>query len=157
MGGCKCRRTSSTFSLLIINNCDRDQWDAFAYADKAQEAKRVVAGAAEATARENEQEKRRAARAEKRKLNSAWSEKVEKKEERELRKEKKSRKRKWLKANAETIIPKDENLPKEQEDQDAAEDGDDWAELAREERMAKKVRKGDINQKTFDAEFGVDL
>ena len=30
---------------------------------------------------------------------------------------------------------------------------DDWEELAREERMAKKVKKGEIAQLEFDAEF----
>jgi len=32
-------------------------------------------------------------------------------------------------------------------------DMDDWDELAREEKMAKRLRKGDISQKDFDAEF----
>ena len=34
------------------------------------------------------------------------------------------------------------------------EGADDWAELAREERMAKKVKRGAVSQKAFDAEFG---
>ena len=33
-------------------------------------------------------------------------------------------------------------------------DEDDWTELAQEERMAKKVKRGHISQKMFDAEFG---
>lgn len=33
------------------------------------------------------------------------------------------------------------------------EDGNDWEELAREERMAKKVRRGDVSQGNFDKEF----
>ncbi|RDB22497.1 ATP-dependent rRNA helicase SPB4 [Hypsizygus marmoreus] len=136
-------------------------WDIYAYADKAQEAKRLVAGAAEATARDNEQEKRRAARAEKRKGNSAWSEKVEKKEERERRKEKKGKKRKWLKAQAAAAAAaadSETSLKREHQDaSDAEGDGDDWEDLAREERMAKKVKRGDIYQKAFDAEFGLDL
>ena len=37
---------------------------------------------------------------------------------------------------------------------DETEDDDDWDDLAREERMAKKVRKGEVSQKAFDAEFG---
>ena len=32
-------------------------------------------------------------------------------------------------------------------------DGDDWEELAREERMAKKLKRGDISQTDFDNEF----
>ena len=37
-----------------------------------------------------------------------------------------------------------------------SEDGDgedDWAELAREERMAKKVKRGEVTELAFDAEF----
>lgn len=39
-------------------------------------------------------------------------------------------------------------------EKDNEHDGDDWDELAREERMVKKVKKGEISQKQFDAEFG---
>lgn len=34
-----------------------------------------------------------------------------------------------------------------------ADEGDDWNELVREERMAKKVRKGNITLETFDEQF----
>ena len=33
-------------------------------------------------------------------------------------------------------------------------DEDEWEELAREERMAKKVRKGEVSQGEFDLAFG---
>jgi ATP-dependent RNA helicase DDX55/SPB4 len=119
----------------------------------------VVAGTAAATALDNEREKQRASRAEKKKLNSAWSEKVVKREERDKRKEKRSAKRKWLKTQAAEAAPSaDQNQLKRGRSEDGGgdkeDDEDDWDELAREERMAKKVRKGDIDQKTFDAEFG---
>ncbi|GLB33835.1 putative DEAD-domain-containing protein [Lyophyllum shimeji] len=122
-------------------------WDSFAYTDKAQEAKRVAAGAADATARELEKEKRRAARAEKKKANAAWSAQTERKEARELRKEKKSRKRKWLKAqgaakSAQSTDDSSKRGREEEEGREAKDDGDDWEELAREERMAKRVRRG---------------
>lgn len=136
------------------------QWNEFAYADKAQEAKRLVAGAAAATERDNEREKRRADRAEKKKLNSAWSEKVGKREVRDKRKEKMTRKRKWLKANATLTTaeePSTTSLKRLREDETGSgddDDADDWADLEREERMAKKVRKGQVSQKAFDAEFG---
>ncbi len=32
-------------------------------------------------------------------------------------------------------------------------DEDDWDELAKEERMAKKLRKGEVSQQDFDAAF----
>ncbi|KAJ7090373.1 DEAD-domain-containing protein [Mycena belliarum] len=126
-------------------------WNSFAYADKAQEAKRVAEGAAAATILDTEREKRRAARAEKQKMNTAWSDKVVKKEERDKRREKKGKKRKWLKTQAESVETKD-GEPGEPADE-VPDEGDDWDELAREERMAKKMRKGDVTRKAFDAEF----
>ncbi|KAJ7460915.1 DEAD-domain-containing protein [Mycena galericulata] len=126
-------------------------WNSFAYIDKAQEAKRLVAGAAAATILDAEREKRRAARAEKQKANLAWSDKVVKREEKERRKDQKNRKRKWLKTQATTAVPAKQEHG-EHGDQ-VPDEGDDWEELAREERMAKKMRKGDVSQKAFDAEF----
>lgn len=35
------------------------------------------------------------------------------------------------------------------------EDADDWEDLACEEKLAKRVRKGKVSQQEFDAEFGV--
>ena len=86
-------------------------------------------------------------RTEKRKANSAWSKHTDRKEEKVLRKEKKIRKRKWLKSTEEGV-PSTSNHE---------EDQDDWQELAREEIMAKKVKKGEIDQQVFDAEFDVDF
>ncbi|KZP17270.1 DEAD-domain-containing protein [Athelia psychrophila] len=131
-------------------------WDHFEYADKAQEAKRVAAGAAEATLRADEKEKRRADRAEKKRQTSAWSTQVAKKEEKEKRKEKKDRKRKWLKTQPEpeAAIGGEQPLKHARTpDDDGDDEMGDWAELAREERMAKKVRKGDVTQRVFDAQF----
>ncbi|KAJ7168354.1 DEAD-domain-containing protein [Mycena crocata] len=126
-------------------------WNSFAYLDKAQEAKRLVEGAAAATILDTEREKRRAERAEKQKVNQAWSDKVVKKEEREKRREKKGKKRKWLKTQ---VVTQDTEEKKDGEHGDeTVDDGDDWEELAREERMAKKMRKGDVSKKAFDAEF----
>ncbi|KAF7971110.1 hypothetical protein HWV62_7178 [Athelia sp. TMB] len=131
-------------------------WDHFAYADKAQEAKRLAAGAAEATLRADEKEKRRADRAEKKQLNSAWSTQVQRKQDKEKRKEKKDRKKKWLKTQPtlEAVAGGEQGLKRARTpEEDSEDDGEDWAELAREERMAKKVRKGDITQRIFDEQF----
>lgn len=38
--------------------------------------------------------------------------------------------------------------------EDSRDDEDDWDELAKEERLAKKVRKGTATQQVFDAVFG---
>lgn len=72
-----------------------------------------------------------------------------KKTEKEKRKEKKDRKRKWLKTQEQQI---EENAETGDGDGDEGA-GDDWDELAREERMAKKLKKGDITQGDFDMEF----
>ncbi|KAJ7184388.1 DEAD-domain-containing protein [Mycena filopes] len=128
-------------------------WNTFAYLDKAQEAKRLVDGAAAATVLDTEREKRRAERAEKQKANGAWSEKVEKKEEREKRREKKGKKRKWLKTQVAEGAKQEDGEHGDGAAGETAGEGDDWEEIAREERMAKKMRKGDVSQKAFDAEF----
>jgi ATP-dependent RNA helicase DDX55/SPB4 len=46
--------------------------------------------------------------------------------------------------------PSEEEREADDEDED---DEGDWAEIAREERMVKKVKKGEISQLRFDAEF----
>ena len=104
-----------------------------------------------ATARENEKERRKAERAEKKQQNSAWSHQVARKEEKERRKEKKDRKKKWLKSQPST--EDDDKSLKRGRTPVNEDEGDDWEELAREERMAKKVRQGNITQGAFDRQF----
>lgn len=147
----------STSALVWLNDCSCSwtQWDNYAYSDKAQEAKRIAAGAA---AGETEREKRRADRADIRQSNSAWSRQVARKEEKEVRREKKQRKKRWLKihATAESAeINQSSKRPRSPVSGSArSQEDNDWEQLAAEERMAKKVRKGDVSQKLFDAEFG---
>ena len=96
-------------------------------------------------------------RAKKKKDNASWSGVVNKKEQRVKRKEKKVAKQKWLRANqqetAETSTGRLLAKRTRDDEEDADGDDDDWDELAREERMAKKVKKGEITQRDFDAEF----
>ncbi|KAG5732316.1 ATP-dependent rRNA helicase SPB4 [Termitomyces sp. T112] len=141
----------------------RVDWEVFSYADQAQEAKRVVKVTAEKSQREEEQ-LRRLKRVEKKKANAAWSAQTQKKEVKELRKEKRLRKKKWLQSQARARVaselPDGSSLKRGREDEESVNshgNGDEWDELAREERMAKKVKKGVINQRAFDAEFGIDL
>ncbi|KAF8205000.1 DEAD-domain-containing protein [Pholiota molesta] len=136
-------------------------WDTFSYADQAQEAKRIAALAEAAKEGGRERERRHAANAEKKLKNIAWSEKAEQKDEKDKRREKKKLKAKWLKSQAvaNAIVPTEQSIGKRQrEDGDELavnDDSDnDWDELAREEKMAKRLRRGDISQKDFDAEFG---
>lgn len=136
------------------------QWDSYAYVDKAREAKRVSElqksskDVAAIRARQKE-------RAEKQKVNAPWSSKTFKKEEKDKRKEKKERKKQWIKEqtaeskNMESKKRDADELDEAQDDGDDGDGGDDWAELAREERLAKKVKKGHLSQDAFDEEFAL--
>lgn len=109
-----------------------------------------------ATAREDEREKRNTGRAAKKQQNAAWSDQVARREEKDKRKEKKDRKKKWLKsqtsATHEIAAGSDQSLKRGRIPTDDDE-GDDWHELAKEERMAKKVRRGNVTQGAFDVQF----
>jgi ATP-dependent RNA helicase DDX55/SPB4 len=129
-------------------------WSSYAYANQAQEAKRLAALTTKSTEKiEKEQEQRRIQRDEQKKANAPWSEKAGKRDERELRKEKKKRKKEWVKKQAVSQVA--QNDLKHARDEDANSDNEeDWSEIAREERMAKKLRRGEVSRKAFDAEFG---
>jgi ATP-dependent RNA helicase DDX55/SPB4 len=106
---------------------------------------------------DNERSVARSEKREKRKRNSAWSEHTVKREERDKRREKRVRKKKWLHAQAPKPSHSEGEGLRERvqiHNEDDSKVDEDWADLAREERMAKKVKRGDISQKTFDAEFG---
>ncbi|KAF8138261.1 DEAD-domain-containing protein [Boletus edulis] len=125
-------------------------WDTYAYADKAQEAKRRESNCKPKVEKETIE-----IRAAKRKRNAPWSQQEVNKEQKERRKLKRDRKRQWLKsqtaANHSATVPvKSQSTEDSQDD----EDEDDWDELVKEERLAKKVRKGTTTQQVFDAEFG---
>ncbi|KAI8885193.1 DEAD-domain-containing protein [Backusella circina FSU 941] len=119
-------------------------WDEFKYTDKMREAKRL-------RELKEYQEKIKQAKPQQhlqKKKTAAWSDKAEAKERKQVRKEKKQKKREFLKRQAEE--DKETQKRKLEEDQ---EDIDDWEEMAKEERMAKKVRKGQMNKKDFDDMF----
>ncbi|CCM00388.1 uncharacterized protein FIBRA_02418 [Fibroporia radiculosa] len=128
-------------------------WNSFAYIDKAREAKRLSDAEKQSSASASS-DKRRAERAQKRKENASWSNKASKTEEKLIRKEKKTRKRKWQKEQ-DAGIEDATGLKRALGNPDAESDGDDdWKEMAREERMAKKVKQGVVSQEDFDGEFG---
>ncbi|KAH8106782.1 DEAD-domain-containing protein [Cristinia sonorae] len=120
-------------------------WKAYSYQDKGKEVKRLADAEKQEVLSAAEILKRKQARAEKKALSAAWSDKTTKKTEKEKRKEKKVRKRKWLQSQ--------KGLSGADETKGSDEDEDDWEELAREERLAKKVKKGDVTQREFDEEF----
>ncbi|OAX43473.1 DEAD-domain-containing protein [Rhizopogon vinicolor AM-OR11-026] len=124
-------------------------WDSYSYADKAQEAKRIEERPKKEAPKHDSE-----TRAAKRKRNAAWSQKVESREDKDKRRTKKERKKQWLKSQ--TGDSGNVNGAPETDRAKSEESGgeDDWHELAREERTAKKLRKGTVTQKEFDEEFG---
>ena len=132
------------------------QWDSYAYADKKRETQRLEALAESKTAEAKERRAReKKKRAEQKQKNAAWSKEVERKTAKEKRKEKKARKRDWVKSQRANEKCTAETRPTAggKRTEPCSDDGDDWDELAREERMAKKVRKGTLDSKAFDEEF----
>ncbi|KAF9295033.1 ATP-dependent rRNA helicase spb4 [Linnemannia elongata] len=155
--------------------------DKYKYQDKQKEAVRVKK-LAEYKAKQEQKEKEAALKGgnndKKRKaINkaSAWSEKQEAKERKMDRQLKKQRKRDYLKrlANGEIKAGEgkegegdDDDDDEEDEKEDAKDkktdmggdededDEDSWEALAREERLAKKVKKGKLSSKEFDKEVG---
>jgi ATP-dependent RNA helicase DDX55/SPB4 len=65
------------------------------------------------------------------------------------------RKRTWERANTEgqKVAEPDEHVV-DAEVEAIGDDTEDWKEMAREEKMAKKTRKGALTQDEFDADFG---
>lgn len=88
----------------------------------------------------------------------SWSKQLAKKDAREKRRVQKTRKKAWMTSSRLGEERKDHAALKrtraDGEDKnvvDSAEDAlDDWASLAEEERLAKKLKKGKISQAEFD-------
>jgi len=103
-----------------------------------------------------ENQKNKTERLAKQKVNVAWSNQTLKRETRDKRKDKKAKRKQWLKSQQPQPSPSASAVPQKRGLETGGEDEgdqDDWAELAREERMAKKAKKGEITQLEFDAEF----
>ena len=138
---------SVQFCLVMALYCFL-QWDSYAYADAAKEAKRSrLAGITEHSSKEFNL-------ADKKRKNAAWSTQKDRKEGKQRRLEKKLSKKKWLAfKNAETSEGKlDKKRSLNEVDDD--DDDDDWEDLAREEKLAKRVKKGKASQQEFDELFG---
>ena len=93
------------------------------------------------------------------KKNAAWSAQKDRKEERQKRQEKRILKKSRLTLQkAASTSGSDIKSTRKRDwgevDNDDDLDADEWIELAREEKMAKRLRKGKISQREFDAEFG---
>lgn len=126
-------------------------WETFSYANQAQETKRLAL--AEVKRADRHQQKQSEPKA--KKSNLAWSDKTQRKVERERRKDKRAKKNIYKSqgsaGNTTDTLKREREVPTDGGEEISAED---WNEMLREERMAKRVRKGDISQEAFDAEFG---
>lgn len=152
MGGCENRCKGLTIcSIYFYANCTT-QWETYTYADQAQEHKRLDALENRAdTSRKMQQHK--ADRADQKKANFAWSDKLSRQQDRDIQKEKKKRKKIWLKSQEEKETEDSTSQKRARDEEgDKGEAGDDWAEMTKEDRMAKK-RKGDVSHIDFDMEF----
>jgi len=88
----------------------------------------------------------------------SWSKQLSKKDAREKRRVQKTRKKAWMASSRPGEERKDSvhtalkrtRADSEEKTVDSAEALDDWASLAEEERLAKKLKKGKISQAEFD-------
>ncbi len=142
-----------SYTSYLNSDTKAVKWDTFSYANASQEAKRVAVASEKET---NQKEIK--LKADKR-IDSAWSTQKARKEIRHRRQEKKKLKKTWLKSqnSGSTSASNIKVIGKRAWDETGNEreqDSDDWAEIVREEKMAKRLRKGNISQKEFDTEFG---
>ena len=130
------------------------QWQEYGYKDKAQEAKRRQLEISAHHHKGNSCEQG----AEQKKRTAAWSQQANRKDEKQKRKEKKVRKAQWLRTQGKSGVLEIAGRTKRARTENACDPDSDgeWEELAREEKMAKKLRRGDIDQVAFDREFGCD-
>jgi ATP-dependent RNA helicase DDX55/SPB4 len=130
------------------------QWDKYSYADKAQEAKRLKSAAEVQSSNDS---KRLSTNTNSKKDHVSWSKQLARKDTREKRRVQKTRKKAWMASSPlgeerkEHTALKRTRADSEEKGVDSAEALDDWASLAEEERLAKKLKKGKISQAEFDA------
>jgi ATP-dependent RNA helicase DDX55/SPB4 len=148
-------RHPSTLVVLIVPM----QWDEYAYADKAQEAKRLKSTTG--VQRSNDSKKRFSSHSKKDHI--PWSKQLSKKDTREKRRVEKTRKKAWMASTTrvgeehkEHTALKRTRVDCEEKTVDSAEASDDWTSLAEEERLAKKLKKGKISQAEFDERTLID-
>ncbi|CAG8500563.1 6557_t:CDS:10 [Ambispora leptoticha] len=128
--------------------------DEYKFLDKAREKKRLkkLAESREKTITTGTNDGKR-----NRKNNMPWSEKQMAKERKIKRKLKKERKREYLKKQKMDEVKSGNNNSSGQIDNsedDELEMEAEWEELQREERLAKKVRRGQMNEDEFEKEVG---
>jgi ATP-dependent RNA helicase DDX55/SPB4 len=112
---------------VVLTDCLL-QWSTFAYANGAQESKRIRE---ELTKTVSSGQRRPVKKA-------AWSEQSERKANKEKRREKNQRKKAWLKGQQSEQQVDTDKRPQESSDSDT----DGWEEYTRERRVAKKLKTG---------------
>lgn len=124
-------------------------WDKYAYTDKTKEEKRLAE-----LAKLKMEEANGIASSHKSKQGpkptQAWSRQIEAKEKREVNREKKARKRAYLKEEARKEA---ESAEASKNEGTSLSDEDDAEDLANEERAAKKLKRGRMDQAEFDMNF----
>ncbi|RKP23405.1 P-loop containing nucleoside triphosphate hydrolase protein, partial [Syncephalis pseudoplumigaleata] len=133
--------------------------DAIPYADKVREKARQKRIKAEKLAESTDVTKKTGAA----KKVTAWSNAKAARDKKRERKEKKERKRAYVERQKMEAFQQAIGLDKASNNNndneggdDDGDDDDDWAELQREEREAKKMRRGKVSRSAFDREFGYD-
>ncbi|KAI0006105.1 DEAD-domain-containing protein [Russula compacta] len=132
------------------------EWDSYSYADKAQEAKRLKAAAG---VQQSSGSKR--SLSSNNKDHISWSKQLAKKDIKEKRRAQKTKKKTWMASTQSREEHADLKRTRAQADceekvVDLAET-DDWASLAEEERLARRLKKGKISQAEFDASTFIDM
>ncbi|KAN0123786.1 P-loop containing nucleoside triphosphate hydrolase protein [Russula decolorans] len=131
------------------------EWDKYPYADKAQEAKRLKSAA---EVQSSNDLKRLSTNTNSKKDQVSWSKQLAKKDAREKRRVQKTRKKAWMASSrlgeerkGHTALKRTRADSEEKNVDSADEVLDDWASLAEEERLTKKLKKGKISQAEFDS------
>ena len=130
--------------------------DSIPYQDKQREAARLRQKESDVVKMDPNKRKRSAASAAAA-ATTSWSDKKDQQAKRKERKDKKEAKRSAIaKAKLqEAIASSDEDNGGGGEQRDDEQDNDDWEDLQKEARLAKKLKRGKITQGDFDRELGV--
>ncbi|RKP10546.1 P-loop containing nucleoside triphosphate hydrolase protein [Thamnocephalis sphaerospora] len=129
--------------------------DSIKYADKVREKARQKRLQAEKTKTKDDKGAHK-------KRKEAWSDARDARDRRRERREKRERKRTYLEQKKAEEIDKLIAAARQENENGGGDgdgnddDADDWAELQREERLAKKLKKGKITKDEFERELGFD-
>lgn len=142
---------SVIFSTEFVPAHCEHKWKALSYADKTREKRRVAQMALNEVRRdqhERERSHKQKLRQQQAQKNASWSDNTARKALREKRRSKKAAARRAIIEKHQTRS--DASISNGVSRQSVE---DDWEDLAEEERMAKKVRRGEMPPNEFDAQY----